>query len=276
MRAVTGVRSLLFPDSIAVIGASPRNVAAVETVVASGVRAWGVNPGREEVAGLRCYPTVADSPEVPELALLMVNHERVEAAFDEAAAADVRAFVVPGVGAEAGPDAKETTEWLAARARELDAALLGPNCMGFFVPGGPAAWNGRPQDTTASGHVAVLCQSGLVTAKILLVNETRDAATPYAGALAVRRLFPSASLVAGIGGTTHSSSLSGVPCVDNAVSAYLRSGMVPRRLPGNRSDRRCSRLVPPSPSTWGRSSTGTQDRLSPLLRQALIRAQRHR
>ena len=162
MRAVTGVRSLLFPDSIAVIGASPRNVAAVETVVASGVRAWGVNPGREEVAGLRCYPTVADLPEVPELAFLMVNHERVEAAFEEAAAAGVRAFVVPGVGAEAGAAAKETTERLAARARELDAALLGPNCMGFFVPGGPAAWNGRPQDTTASGHVAVLCQSGSI------------------------------------------------------------------------------------------------------------------
>ena len=107
MRAVTGVRSLLFPDSIAVIGASPRNVAAVETVVASGVRAWGVNPGHEEVAGLRCYPTVADLPEVPELAFLMVNHERVEAAFDEAAAAGVRAFVVPGVGAEAGAAAKE-------------------------------------------------------------------------------------------------------------------------------------------------------------------------
>ena len=160
MRAVTGVRSLLFPDSIAVVGASPRNLAAVETVVASGVPAWGVNPGREEVAGLRCYPTVADLPEVPELAFLMVNHERVEAAFDEAAAAGVRAFVVPGVGAEAGAAAKETTERLAARARELDAVLLGPNCMGFFVPGGPAAWNGRPQDTTASGHVAVLCQSG--------------------------------------------------------------------------------------------------------------------
>jgi acetyltransferase len=92
----------------------------------------------------------------------MVNHERVEAAREEAADAGVRAFVVPGVGAEAGAAARPTTERLAARARELDAALLGPNCMGVFVPGGPAAWNGRPQDTTAPGHVAVLCQSGSI------------------------------------------------------------------------------------------------------------------
>ncbi len=159
---MAGVRSLLFPSSIAVVGASPRNLAAVETVVASGVTAWGVNPNRDEVAGLRCYPSVAELPEVPECAFLMVNHERVEAAFEEAAAAGVRAFVVPGVGAEAGAAAKPTTERLAARARELGAALLGPNCMGFFVPGGPAAWNGRPEDTTAPGHVAVLCQSGSV------------------------------------------------------------------------------------------------------------------
>ena len=162
MRAVTAVRSLLAPRSLVVIGASPRNVAAVETVVASGVKAWGVNPNRDEVAGLRCYPSIAELPEIPECAFLMVNHERVEAALEEALAVGVRAFVVPGVGAEAGTAAKPTTERLAARAREAGAAILGPNCMGFFVPGGPAAWNGRPQDTTAAGHVAVLCQSGSI------------------------------------------------------------------------------------------------------------------
>jgi acyl-CoA synthetase (NDP forming) len=162
MRAVTHVGSLLFPASLAVVGASPRNVAAVETVVASGVPAWGVNPNRDEVAGLRCYPSMAELPETPECAFLMVNHERVEEAFEDAAAAGVRAFVVPGVGAEAGAAAKATTERLAARARELGAAMLGPNCMGVFAPGGPAAWNGRPQDTTAPGGVAVLCQSGSI------------------------------------------------------------------------------------------------------------------
>src|SRR5262245_44292 len=159
---MAGISSLLQPRSVAVVGASPRNLAAVETVVASGVRAWGVNPNRDEVAGLPCRPSVADLPEVPECAFLMVNHERVESAFEEAAAAGVRAFVVPGVGAEAGAAAKPTTERLAARARELGAAVLGPNCMGVFAPGGPAAWNGRPQDTSAPGGVAVLCQSGSI------------------------------------------------------------------------------------------------------------------
>jgi acetate---CoA ligase (ADP-forming) len=159
---MAGISSLLEPRSIAIVGASPRNVAAVETVVASPVRAWGVNPNRDEVAGLRCYPSVADLPEVPECAFLMVNHERVESAFEEAAAAGVRTFVVPGLGAEAGAASRPTTERIAQRARELGVTMLGPNCMGVYVPGGAAAWNGRPQDTTASGHVAVLCQSGSI------------------------------------------------------------------------------------------------------------------
>ena len=115
-------------------------------------------------------------------------------------------------------------------------------------------------------------------AKILLISETRDAATPYSGALTARRLFPSASLVAGIGGTTHASSLSGVACVDQTVADYLRSGVVPRRADGNGPDRSCPAVQPPSVSgrTAGRSArtAGTGDRMSPLLREALIRAQR--
>ena len=162
MRPVPEVRALLFPRSLAVVGASPRSVDAVETVVRSGVSAWGVNPNRDEVAGLECFPSFADLPETPETAFLLVNHERVEQAFEDAAAAGVRAFVVPGVGAEAGAAAAPTVARLAARARELGAAMVGPNCMGVVVPDGPMAWIGRAPTTTAPGDVAILCQSGSV------------------------------------------------------------------------------------------------------------------
>jgi acetate---CoA ligase (ADP-forming) len=159
---VPDVRPLIFPRSLVVVGASPRSEDAVRTVLASGVRAWGVNPNRNGVLGLPCFPSVADLPERPESALLLVNHERVEAALEDAAAAGVRAFVVPGIGAEAGAAGAAVIQRLAARARELDASLVGPNCMGVVVPGGPAAWIGNPPETTAPGHVAVLCQSGSI------------------------------------------------------------------------------------------------------------------
>jgi acetate---CoA ligase (ADP-forming) len=162
MHCVGNVRSLIFPRSLAVVGASPRHRDAVETVVRSGVRAWGVNPNREEVSGLRCFPSVVELPEVPESAFLLVSHERVEQAFEDAVEAGVRAFVIPGVGAEAGAAARPTQERLARRAREIGAVAVGPNCMGVVVPGGPMAWIGRPPETTAPGTVSVVAQSGSI------------------------------------------------------------------------------------------------------------------
>ena len=137
-----------------------------------------------------------------------------------------------------------------------------------FLTWGNTWYNAPCLSWKAPSHRRLAVSGSALTSKILLISETRDAATPYAGALAVRRLFPTASLVAGIGGTTHPSSLSGVACVDNTVASYLRTGIVPRRQAGNRSDRRCSRLVPPQPDgTWGRTP-GQQaaTTLSPLLR----------
>lgn len=114
-----------------------------------------------------------------------------------------------------------------------------------------------------------------VSSRILLISETRDAATPYSGALRARGLFPTASLVGGAGGTTHASSLSGVACVDNTVATYLRTGAVPARLPGTRSDRACPRLVPPRPYVFGgRVTSRSGDAMPAVLRQALERAQR--
>ncbi|MCA1655896.1 MAG: alpha/beta hydrolase, partial [Pseudonocardiaceae bacterium] len=91
----------------------------------------------------------------------------------------------------------------------------------------------------------------------LLVNETLDAATPYSGALEVRRLFPNSVLVEGVGGTTHSGSLSGVECTDSLIAAYLKTGALPARLPGNHSDVRCDPVPRPEPGADRRASMPT-------------------
>ena len=126
----------------------------------------------------------------------------------------------------------------------------------------------------AAHHPRLGVSGASLSSKLLLITESRDAATPYSGALRVRGLFPSASLVVGAGGTTHASSLSGVPCVDDTVAAYLRSGVVPTRRPGTGPDRICPRLMPPVPSFFGgRLTARTTDRLPPVLRRALVTGQ---
>ena len=46
------VQPLLFPRSLAVVGASPRNGWIVAEVFRAGLPAWGVHPTRDEVLGL--------------------------------------------------------------------------------------------------------------------------------------------------------------------------------------------------------------------------------
>jgi pimeloyl-ACP methyl ester carboxylesterase len=108
--------------------------------------------------------------------------------------------------------------------------------------------------------------------RFLLVNETLDAATPYSGALVVRSRFPSSRLIAGVGGTTHAGSLSGVGCVDSRIATFLSSGTLPARLSGTRADVNCPK-VPPPPAISGGRYAGYGG-LPPMLRAQLFSAQR--
>jgi acetate---CoA ligase (ADP-forming) len=161
------VRPLLFPGSVAVVGASPRHARVVEALVRSGRPAWGVHPTREEVLGLECFPSVAALPEVPDLAALLVGHEHVEQAFEDALAAGARAFFLPGLGNEAGPAGPEVAVRIAERARGEDVVLIGPNCMGVAAPGGLSLWIGTVPDTFRPGRVSVVSQSGSIAEALL-------------------------------------------------------------------------------------------------------------
>ncbi|GAA3581564.1 alpha/beta hydrolase [Amycolatopsis ultiminotia] len=85
----------------------------------------------------------------------------------------------------------------------------------------------------------------------LLISEELDAATPYAGSLEVRSLFPRSSLISAPGGTTHAGSLSGVACVDDKVAGYLATGALPKRTAGEGSDVQCQPVPPPVPDASG-------------------------
>ncbi|HEY2832286.1 MAG TPA: alpha/beta hydrolase [Sporichthyaceae bacterium] len=88
---------------------------------------------------------------------------------------------------------------------------------------------------------------------ILLINATEDGATPFAGALAVRREFPTSALVAEVGATTHAGSLQGNGCVDNHIADYLENGTLPGRVHGDKADATCARKPLPEPSVFNRA-----------------------
>lgn len=157
-----GIQPLLFPTSLAIVGASERNPRPIEGARRGGRPVYLVNPNRTEVSGLPCHPTLADLPATPDVALLLVGHTRVEQAVEEALAAGVRALVIPGVGAEAGAEGPPVIRRLAARLEAAGVAAIGANCMGAASADGPSTWIGTVPETFRPGHVSVLAQSGSI------------------------------------------------------------------------------------------------------------------
>ncbi len=98
---------------------------------------------------------------------------------------------------------------------------------------------------------------------LLMIVETLDAATPYAGSLHVRSIFSKSSLIAVPGGTTHANSLNGNACVDDAIADYLLTGAQPARKSGDKADKSCAALPQPEPEavTAQRRSAADSTRL---------------
>ncbi|MFC4059280.1 alpha/beta hydrolase [Planomonospora corallina] len=97
----------------------------------------------------------------------------------------------------------------------------------------------------------------------LLVQSRRDAATPYAGALEMRRILTRSRLVVEGGGDHGVALFEGNRCVDGHLAAYLRDGTLPRR--GARGsggvDARCAAQAPPAPSVRAERVLMTRDQV---------------
>ena len=62
---------------------------------------------------------------------------------------------------------------------------------------------------------------------MLLFQATEDAATPYAGGVAMHKALPNSKLVVQNGGSFHEVLFHGNSCLDDTFVAYLRDGTLP-------------------------------------------------
>jgi pimeloyl-ACP methyl ester carboxylesterase len=129
-------------------------------------------------------------------------------------------------------------------------------------------WFNAPCLTWGAKPGTPVTVNGTKAPKMLLINETLDAATPYSGAIEVRKRFPKSVLIEGVGGTTHAGSLNGVSCTDDLIAAYLLDGSLPTRVAGNTSDVQCDPVPAPDP-TAAPSSTLKKQAADPFSRVSL-------
>lgn len=132
------LKSLFAPHAIAVVGASPRAL-SLGRIVLSNLRGAGfkgpihlVNPRYPEIDGQATVPNIEALDPAPDLMIVTAPAAKVPGVIASAGARGVGAAIVITAGLGHGPGSLAEQARQAARAYGL--RLLGPNCLGLFVP----------------------------------------------------------------------------------------------------------------------------------------------
>ncbi|WP_292966732.1 acetate--CoA ligase family protein [Novosphingobium sp. UBA1939] len=179
----------LRPRSVAVVGASDKPGALGATLLTnlanngySGA-IYPVNPKREEIMGLRCYPSVDALPEGVDVAVLAIPRAGVLDAVRGLAARKAGGVVIFSAGfAEGGEEGLAEQHEIARIAQEAGLVVEGPNCLGLvnYVDRVPLTFVETnavpPGDRRAIGIVS---QSGAMAAVLGTMLLARDAGVSY-------------------------------------------------------------------------------------------------
>jgi acetate---CoA ligase (ADP-forming) len=171
--------AMLEARSVALVGASPREGSLGQRMITEmarsspAPRSYLVNPRYTEIAGTRCYASLADLPEESvDLVLLAVPDSALEEQFALAARRGDRSAVIygsafdpPGPRPAGQPSLRDR---LAATARAAGMAVCGAGCMGFVtVTRGLRAVGYVEPDPLPAGPVALVTHSGSVFSAML-------------------------------------------------------------------------------------------------------------
>ncbi|MDO5391314.1 MAG: acetate--CoA ligase family protein [Eubacteriales bacterium] len=160
---------LLKPQSVAVIGASEKEgfggdvCRNILTYVEDRSRVYFIHPKRETVFGVPCYKSVTDVPDTVDLMVICTSQKTVIPLLREGAAKGCGGAVVfaSGYGEVGTEEGRQNEAELIAAAKELDIAVMGPNCAGFvnYIDNVQAfAFISAKRDR--KGSVGVVSQSG--------------------------------------------------------------------------------------------------------------------
>lgn len=158
------------PQSIAILGASERPsigrtlLTSLERLGYPG-HIYPINPKYSQLAGHRCYASVTDLPEAPDVVALCVSADNMLDHMHALADRGAGAAVIYGGGfAERGEEGRRLQEAITGICRETGISLCGPNCMGVLNP--PArstTYIYEVRDPAGlAGNVGFISQSGSI------------------------------------------------------------------------------------------------------------------
>jgi acyl-CoA synthetase (NDP forming) len=168
------LRAALDPKSVAIIGASenPNKVGGrpVHYLQKFGFKGkiYPINPSRTEVQGEKCYKSLADLPEAPEMVIVAVAGDNAIGAVEDCAARGVKVAVVmaSGFGEVDAIEGKAKERRMVEVAHKAGMRIVGPNSQGLanFGTGAIASFSTMFMEfDRVEGHVAMLSQSGALS-----------------------------------------------------------------------------------------------------------------
>ncbi len=167
------LQSLLYPDTVAVIGASgtPGKVghAVVENLVEGGFkgRVVPINPRLERLLGLPCHENLAAFGESVDLAVIAVPTAAVKAAVKDSIKAGARSIVVITAGfKEVGHAGAALEDEIVQLCHRAHVRMVGPNCLGVINShhGLNASFAAQ---MPSPGGISIISQSGALCTAIL-------------------------------------------------------------------------------------------------------------
>jgi acyl-CoA synthetase (NDP forming)/RimJ/RimL family protein N-acetyltransferase len=174
------IQRLLFPSSVAVIGASADHLKignlVFENLQRSGFTGpiFPVNPHARAINGVLAYPSIADIPGAADLAVLAIPASNVSEVVAECSERGVRGLVVISSGfGETGDDLARSEGLVAQRdlvsaARAHGMRVVGPNCLGVINTDPAIALNASLAPVAPlRGRAGFFCQSGALGVAVL-------------------------------------------------------------------------------------------------------------
>jgi len=169
------LEKLFNPKSVAVVGATPKEGKVGRVILENFTkkyngRIYPVNPGYNEIFGLKCYRSVSELPEAPDLLVVAIPASSVLTVIREAAVKGVHAaIVISGGFKETGMSEGEKLEReLEEISRKYGIRILGPNCLGVYDN-----WSGvdtfflPKMKRPSHGYVSLVSQSGAFAAALM-------------------------------------------------------------------------------------------------------------
>lgn len=171
---------LFRPSSVAVVGASNKpgklGTSLFRNIIQAGFKGvvYPVNPSSKSVSGVRCYSSISDLPETPDLGVVIVPAPAVGEVVEELGKSGSRGVVVISSGfREVGGAGVALEADIVRRAAKYKMSVVGPNCFGVINTAPDVSLNSTfSESLPPRGNIGFVSQSGALCAGILAYGVT--------------------------------------------------------------------------------------------------------